>query len=169
MRFCTLARTAMVAACFAAAGCGSIASRTNAPANDEREIAKVAEAFRHAILEKDERTFLGLFLHDGVTWQSVMSERRLDRARTRDPQATRAAYQSDRSPAQFIREIAENPAHVEETFDDLTIDTDGAAASVAFDFRFLRDQEIVNAGREYWLLVKTDAGWKIASVVWSRN
>ncbi len=49
------------------------------------------------------------------------------------------------------------------------IDTDGTAASVAFDFQFLRNREVRNEGREYWLLVKTEAGWKIASVVWSRN
>lgn len=137
--------------------------------DDEREILLLADTFRDAIAEKNPKAFLDLFLHEEVTWQSVMSDERVHLARALDPGATRAAYQPDRSPAQFIQGIADSAAHIEETFEGVVIDTDGAAASVAFDFRFLRDRKIINSGREYWLLVKTDAGWKIASVVWSRR
>lgn len=139
------------------------------PASDKREILVVVDAFRNAIVDKDRQAFLDLFLHEGVTWQSVMSEEdfRLEKARNRH--ATRATHQPDRSPAQFIQGIVDNPVAIEETFENALIDTDGAAASVAFDFEFLRNGKAVNLGREYWLLVRTDAGWKIASVVWSNN
>lgn len=136
---------------------------------DTHAIARVVDRFGHAIVDKDEQAFLDLFLHEGITWQSAMSDAAFERAKAGDPRATRAAYQPGRSPAGFIRGIAGNTAHIEETFHDVLIDTDGAVASVAFDFTFQRDGEIINKGREYWLLVRTDAGWKIASVVWSDN
>lgn len=133
------------------------------------EIARVVDRFKHAIVDKDEPAFLDLFLHGGITWQSAMSDAVFERAKDEDPNATRAAYQPDRSPARFIRGIAGRAARTEETFHDVRIDTDGTVASVAFDFTFQRDGETSNKGREYWLLVRTDAGWKIASVVWSDN
>ena len=40
-------------------------------------------------------------------------------------------------------------------------------ASVAFDYRFLGDGKETNRGQEVWSLVRTDAGWKIVSVIWS--
>ncbi len=137
--------------------------------DDKREILAVVDAFMDAIVEKDRKAFLGLFLHDGVTWQSVFSEERFRQARIQDPRVVRSAYQPDRSPAQFIQGIVDNAAPIEEAFENVLVDTDGAAASVAFDYKYLRNRKVINLGREYWQLVKTDAGWKIASVVWSRH
>ena len=158
-------RHLLAVAAFVFWSCAAVA----APQEDTREITRVVDTFMQAIVAKDEQGFLDLFLHGGVTWQSAMSDAHFERAKSHDPHATRAAYQTDRSPAQFIRDIVGSTASIEETFEDVRIETDGTVASVAFDFAFRRDEKIVNAGREYWLLVKTDTGWKIASVVWSRN
>ena len=57
----------------------------------------------------------------------------------------------------------------EETFSNILIDSDGDNASVAFDFSYMRDGRITNVGREYWLLARTEMGWKIAAVTYSRN
>lgn len=135
----------------------------------KQEILAVVESFRTSIIEKDESRFLGLFLHDRVTWQQALSDEQHRRSQANAPGAQKAAIEPRRTPATFIAGIARSAADIEETFDNLHIDTDGTAASVAFDFRFLRDGEVRNEGREYWLLVKTEAGWKIAAVVWSRN
>lgn len=158
-------RHLLAVAVITAASCAAIA----ASRDDTRDIARVIDIFENAIATKDEQAFLGLFLHAGVTWQSALSDARFERARAEDQSATRAAYQPDHTPAQFIRGIVSSDARIEETFEDVQIDTDGVVASVAFDFTFRRDEEIINRGREYWLLVRTDAGWKIASVVWSKN
>ena len=45
--------------------------------------------------------------------------------------------------------------------------TDGAIASVHFDFVFLEDERITGKGQEAWQLVKTEQGWKINAVVYS--
>lgn len=134
---------------------------------DANAIMQVANQFRNAIQEKDEQAFLGLFLHGDVTWQSAMSDALYERSKINKPSVTRVTHEPGRSPASFIQSIVRRAARDEERFRNIRIDTDGAVASVAFDFTFLRDHEVINSGREYWLLVKTDTGWKIASVVWS--
>lgn len=135
----------------------------------KQEILAIVEAFRTSIIRKDETTFLDLFLHDRVTWQQALSDEQHKLAKAKSPDAEKVAIEPLRTPATFIAGIARSSARIEETFENMHIDTDGTAASVAFDFQFLRNREVRNEGREYWLLVKTEAGWKIASVVWSRN
>jgi hypothetical protein len=144
-------------------------SRASPGDGGRQEILAVADAFRLSIIEKEEKTFLSLFLHDRVSWQQAVSDEQYALARTRSPDAAKVAIDPQRTPASFIAGIARTPARIEETFENIRVDTDGAAASLAFDFRFLRNGEVRNEGREYWLLLKTETGWKIASVVWSRH
>ncbi len=51
----------------------------------------------------------------------------------------------------------------------MKIDTDGDLASVLFDYAFLSNGKETNHGKEAWHLLRTQDGWKIASVVWSVN
>jgi ketosteroid isomerase-like protein len=138
-------------------------------ATDDAGIRAVIEDFRTAIIEKDQGRFLGLFLHEGITWQSVMSDARLEKAKQSNPELSKAAYDAKQSPAGFIAMIAKDPKRHEETFADVQIDSDGDAASVAFDFSYVHDGRVANAGREYWLLVRADSGWRIAAVTWSSH
>ncbi|MGO1068214.1 hypothetical protein [Lysobacter sp. CA199] len=147
------------------APCGASAS----DAADKEAILSVAARFKNSIIEKDRRAFLDLFLHNRVTWQSVTSDERHKLDKLEKPAAERAAYRPEKNPESFIDDIVDSPAKIEETFENIVLDTDGSAASVAFNFKFRRNDKVINVGREYWLLVKTDGGWKIASVVWSNN
>jgi hypothetical protein len=146
-----------------------LSSPASARPGDDAPIRSVVEAFRTAIIDKDREKFLGLFLHPGVTWQSVMSDARFDETRRKDPSARKSAFDPSNTPAAFIDRIIKDPKGNEETFTHVLIDSDGDNASVAFDFSYLRDGKVTNVGREYWLLVRTEAGWKIAAVTWSRN
>ena len=134
----------------------------------KQDIGKVIEAFRTAILEKDKPKFLALFPASGpVAWQSVIGDDNLRHLRLKRPEAGKANYNPKYSHLNFIDGIVADKEHSEETFDDIRIDTDGDVASVGFDYRFLQDGRETNRGRETWSLVRTDAGWKIVSVVWS--
>lgn len=149
-----------------------VLSRTSyaaAPADDEAAIRSVIEQFRSSIIEKDKDRFLATFLHNQVTWQPATSDERLALEAQAAPDAQKVPYDPDSTPEKFIEGISNNQRSIEETFSDVEIDTDGTVASVAFDFEFLVNGKATNAGREYWLLVKTPAGWKISAVVWSRN
>ncbi len=138
-------------------------------ASDDTEIRIVIDEFRESLVTKEKERFLSLFLHNNVTWQSVMSDERFALSTKSDPEAKKLVYQPSDNPETFIEGIVNSSAKIEETFSDIVIDTDGAAASVAFNFKFLSNGKATNVGREYWLLIKTTTGWKIAAVTWSRN
>lgn len=146
-----------------------LSASANGRADDNAQIRSVIEDFRTAIINKDREKFLGLFLHEDVTWQAVMSDARLEQAKQKDPAARKAAFDRAQSPANFIDGIAKDLKTNEETFSNILIDSDGDTASVAFDFSYMRDGRITNVGREYWLLARTEMGWKIAAVTYSRN
>ena len=137
--------------------------------DEDAGIRALIEDFRTAIIEKDRQKFLGLFLDGPVAWQSVSSDASLAQARQEDPAAQKAAFDPKQTPAGFIEMIARDAKANEETFVNVAIDSDGDAASVAFDFSYVRDGRTINVGREYWLLVRSNAGWKIVAVTWSRN
>lgn len=145
---------------------GSIAPARAAP-TDDQAIRQVIETFRTAIIDKDKARFVPLFLHEKITWQAVMEDNSLARIRAKRPQAIKARVFPDQNWLTFIDGIVADPKRNEETFAGITIDSDGDAASVAFDYVFLYDGKETNHGREYWHLVRTEGGWKIASVIYS--
>ena len=130
-------------------------------------VQAVVESFRAAILDKDRDAFLGLFLDAPITWQSVRTDIDLTRKGNRDKPPTKVAYRAENTPARFIDGIVASSSKLEETIDDVRIATDGDVASVTFQYRFLKDGREMNRGLEAWHLLRTDAGWRIASVVWS--
>lgn len=134
------------------------------------EIEKVIEQFRTSIIDKDKTRFLGLFLKDSpVLWQDVVGDANLHERRKSKPDAKKLRVDLADGPASFIEGIVSEPGRSEETFDDIRIETDGDIASVFFDYRFLSDGRETNHGKEAWLLVRSDDGWKIVSVIWSMN
>jgi hypothetical protein len=56
---------------------------------------------------------------------------------------------------------------LEEIFSNLRIDTDGAVASVYFNYVFLSGDKEKNRGSETWQLVNTGDGWKISALSYS--
>jgi hypothetical protein len=142
--------------------------------NDSSDVAaihKVVEQFRTSIINKDKPTFTGLFFSDKpeeVTWQWVVDDVGLALIRKRKPDAHKAVRVPGENYLGFIDSIVKPGAKpVEEKFSDIKIDTDGEVASVNFDYAFLAEGKETNWGREMWQLVRTDAGWKIISVIYS--
>ncbi|GAB3103882.1 nuclear transport factor 2 family protein [Lysobacter terrae] len=136
-------------------------------ASAKKEIEAVVETFRTAIIARDKERFTQLFLHDGTTWQRVLSDEGLRRVREKNPQATKVRVNPESTYRTFIEGIAANEKSSEETFENVRIDTDGDIASVWFDYSFKSDGRRTNYGKEAWHLVNTEGGWKIVSVVWS--
>jgi hypothetical protein len=56
---------------------------------------------------------------------------------------------------------------VEERFHNVRIETNGAVASVYFDFDFLVDGKVTNRGSEAWQMVRDEQGWKIGAMLYS--
>jgi hypothetical protein len=138
-----------------------------APASDHADIRAVVESFRTAIIEKDRARFLALFVQPDVPWQSVLDDTSLDRIKARRPEAIKARFKAENNPTAFIDGIVKSKNASEETFSNIRIDTDGEVATVVFDYAFLSNGKATNSGKECWLMVRTEAGWKITSLAYS--
>lgn len=133
-------------------------------------VRQVVETFRTSIIQKNKAAFMGLFFSDrpeAITWQAVVDDPSLERIRATRPQAIKARHRPDNNFVAFIDRIVANSDPEEETFSDIQVDTDGEVASVSFDYVYLSNAKPMNSGREKWLLVRTERGWKIISVVYT--
>ncbi|OYU42344.1 MAG: hypothetical protein CFE44_24515 [Burkholderiales bacterium PBB4] len=148
-----------------------MASAAGAPLSaDAAAVSQVVEAFKTAILRKDKAMFMPLFFSDTpehITWQSVVDDASLKHIQRTRPQAIKARYRPDNNFVAFIDGIVASKDAEEEVFSDVQIDTDGEVASVSFDYVYLVNGKASNRGREKWLLVRTEQGWKITSVVYT--
>ncbi len=113
---------------------------------------------------------MALFLDGPTTWLSVASEAKLTAARSAGrlvPSKVKA--DPGRTPLLFIRGIVESEGQHDEVMSDRQILSGGDIASLYFDFTYLFDGRPINAGREAWLLARTEDGWRIVSVIWSNS
>lgn len=134
---------------------------------ETQRIEAVIEAFRTSIIDKDKSRFVGLFLHEGITWQSVRGDDSLRRLRQKQPEAAKVEVDPARGYVSFIDGIVAGKKRFEEKFWNVNIETDGDIASVRFDYSFHAGDSETNRGKEAWQLVNTGDGWKIVSVIWS--
>lgn len=132
-----------------------------------KQIEAVVDAFRTAILTKNKSQFVQLILQNGISWQSVKGDEMLQRVRLTQPLAVKVDIDPKRNYLSFIDSIVASTERQEEKFWNIKIETDGDIASVFFDYSFHIGDRENNHGKEAWHLVKTDAGWRIASVVYS--
>jgi hypothetical protein len=134
---------------------------------DRAAISGVIESFRAAIRERDKPRFLGLFVTPDLPWQSVYSDESLVEIRAGDPQQDKLRFNPKNNPTSFIDFVVARKATSEETFSNVAIDGDADVATVTFDYTFLSGGSATNSGKECWLLVRSETGWKIMTLAWS--
>ena len=132
---------------------------------DIKKIEQVVEAFRTAIIEKDQAKFLKLFVAREVPWIGVLGSEVV--ARMQKDDVPPLPVQLTASHVKFIEGIVKSKGKEEEKFSNVEIDTDGAIASVVFNYSFHIGEIKTNWGREAWQLVKVEGDWKINSVIYS--
>ena len=144
----------------------AFAQDTNA---SRQQIEQLVERFRTAIVDKDTAGFMQLFLREDITWNVVYTDDSVLRynARLKDTNIALATRVQSGSPRAFIESLARSKQARSEAISNMRIDTDGEIAQVWFDFAFMIGDYKSVWGKESWQLVRTDAGWKIAGVVWS--
>lgn len=151
----------------------SLPSFAQGPTQDttaaQQQVQGVIEDFRQSIIKRDKKKFLSLFLNDDVVFQPVQGEALLKKLRAKNPKASKAPTHQKTTPSSFIADVAADKEPSEEKFTNIHITTDGNVAAVSFDFTFHLGDRVINRGQEHWLLVNSDTGWKIASVVYSNN
>lgn len=127
-------------------------------------IQKVVEQFKAAIIARDGKTLGSLFLQDHDSWLSVADDAIWAKMKAHNPKARKVIPSTWKEFSKFIQD---STVPVEERFYNVRIDTNGAVASVWFDFDFLADGKVTNRGSESWQMVRTEDGWKISSMLYS--
>lgn len=138
--------------------------RGSGPAADVAAINSVVEQFKAAIIAHDGKTLGSLFLQDHDSWLSVADDKRWEKIKARRPKARKVVSSSWKEFAEFVQTESKP---IEERFYNVRIDTNGAVASVWFDFDFIEDGKVVNRGSESWQMVRAEEGWKISSMLFS--
>jgi len=136
----------------------------NGPAADVAAINGIVEQFKAAIIAHDGKTLGSLFLQDHDSWLSVADEGVWAKVKAHNPKARKVMPSSWKKFSDFIQNETKP---VEERFYNVRIDTNGAVASVWFDFDFLVDGKVTNRGAESWQMVRAEDGWKISSMLFS--
>jgi hypothetical protein len=149
-----------LAACFAA----PLQAADTGPDADLAAIRQVVQQFQSAILAHDGKSLGTLFLQDHDSWLSVFDAPTYAKVKARNPATQKVIRSTWQKFADFVQT---SPKPVEERFYNVRIDTNGAVGSVYFDFDFLQDGKVTNKGAETWQMVRTDDGWKIASMLYS--
>jgi hypothetical protein len=146
---------------------GSNATETSASLrgrdDDRAAVLAVVEQFRTAIIAKDKARLDSLFLPAGVSWVQVLGPK-LYGPGSKAPDAQPVAPGTQTAFSDFV---AGEKQRVEERFSGLDIKTDGALATVYFNYDFLLNDKVSNSGQETWQLVKAPTGWKISAVAYS--
>jgi len=138
---------------------------------DKKNIEAVIETFRVSLINKDKDVFIKLFYNDTVPWLGVASDKTIALA----PPPKEGDRKRERTKVgggdylSFIDWIVSTPKAIEEKIWDVKILQDSDIASVHFKYSFHQDDNKTNWGDEAWHLVRTEQGWKIASVIYSIN
>lgn len=148
----------------AAAPQGSDQHEQDRRAQARREIEGIVETFKAAIIAKDSATLKGLFLPEHNSWILVSSDEEFRQRKAKNPKFKKL---EPGTYVEFAEQMSQGKERFEEKFSNVKIETDGAIASVHFDFVFLEDERMTGKGQEAWQLVKTEQGWKINAVVYS--
>ncbi|WP_448569609.1 hypothetical protein [Thalassotalea ganghwensis] len=141
---------------------------------DNEPLLKIVKDFDSAIKTKDKSKFLDLFYEGTVSWVGVSAENDFKKAKSRVDAAIAKGerarmpmknFQSD--PEKFIDGIIARVKEPREVFENIKILHDGEVATIYFDYEFYDGEVRKNWGKESWLLVNTEKGWKINSVIFS--
>jgi hypothetical protein len=130
------------------------------------EIKQLVDTFKAAIIAKDGAKLDTLFVPENASWFSALDQGSLEQTRTKKPDAKRIRPEPDAYKG-FTKFVGSTTHAIEETFDNVRIDTDGTIGSVYFDYVFLLDGKPTNHGNETWQVVRTDDGWKINAMLYS--
>ena len=146
----------------------AVAAQAAAPISPDAQaqIEQVVAKFQTALVAKDKAGLESLFIPEGGAWFEVLGDGAYRQLSAKHPRAPR--FHSD-SHQRFIDFVTGSKGRMEEKFSNVRIETDGAIATVYFDFVFLADGQPNNRGHEAWQLVNTGAGWKISAMAYSSD
>src|ERR1700733_11234261 len=135
-------------------------------ASDTVDVEHVMDAYHEAVITHDGSRLAQLFIPKDSMWLNVLSDQAYAQAKAKSPDAVKVRVGS---VTDFAKVVSTSKASFNPTHTHVQVNSDGAIASVYFDFVFLIDGKEQNRGSETWVLVKGDNGWRIAAITYSSN
>lgn len=124
----------------------------------------IISRFAAAVEQKDVEGFKALFLNDEVTWLAVVSDKDLNGAYKGNPSKQKV---NEHGLVNFIEMAASTEESTKVAFSDCQVMSDGDIAVANCMYSFHLGGKRTNDGREGFLFVKTEKGWKISGMVFS--
>jgi len=145
-------------------------------ATGNKQLHKIVKDFESAITTKDRSKYFNLFYEGTVSWVGVSSShdfnKNKSRADTAIAKGERATQPMKTYPGDHVHffDVIISPTKAPKiTFKNVKIQHDGDVASIYFDYEFYAGDVRSAWGKKILLLVNTQSGWKINSVVFSIN
>ena len=131
---------------------------------DTQDVPHVMDAFHDAVYANDGKRLAALFIPEGSSWVSVLTDASFARLKAVQPGVTRIKVGSYQD---FVKAVGASNGSFRPTRSNVVIQTDGSVASVYFDYVFVISGVEQNRGHETWQLVKGDDGWRISAIAYS--
>ena len=143
-------------------------------ASGNKPLYKIVKDFESAITTKDRSKFFSLFYEGTISWVGVSStndfnknKSRADTARAKGERVTDPMKTYPGDHVHFFDSIIAPTKAAKIMFENVKIQHDGDVASVYFDYIHYVGEVKSNWGKKSLLLVNTQSGWKINSVIFS--
>lgn len=131
---------------------------------DTQDVQHVMDAFHDAVYANDGARLASLFIAEGSSWVSVLTDDSFAKIKATRPGATQIKVGSYQD---FVKMVSAPNANLRPTRSNVVIHTDGSVASIYFDYVFVINGVVQNRGHETWQLVKGADGWRIAAIAYS--
>ncbi len=141
-----------------------------------KPLYKMVKDFKRAITTKDRAKFFNLFYEGTVSWVGVSSthnfnqeKRKADAAIAKGESASKPMKTFPGDNKHFFDSIISPTEAPKMKFENVKIQHDGDVASIYLDYEFYAGDLKSAWGKKSLLLVNTEGGWKINSVIFSIN
>lgn len=140
----------------------TMGAHSPSPATDSRDVAELNtlwSGYQQAVARKDASALLGMYVSENVPVMGGIAPASYALITAANKQPVSRVL-----PTTAKEDVAGEVKLPPDQTENLDIHTDGEIGSIAFDYHAK-----VGHGRIIWTTVRTNDGWKIASVVYSIN
>ena len=137
-------------------------------ASEEQKVTpeSILPIFSDAVKSKNKAVFLSLFYSDEIIWLAVVDDHDLNKIRKKVPDTSKV---NDHNVMKFIDWVVATEETTEVKFENIEIQSDGNVATLFCDYAFYKAGKMTNWGKETFMLVNGDDGWKIMAVAFSSS
>lgn len=141
--------------------------------SDDEQLKKIVKDFENSITTINRTQYFSLFYDGTVSWVGVSStndyEKNISKAEAAKLKGQKSWTPMKTYPGDhihFFDVVVSGMKNHKMNFEDIKIQQDGDVANVYLDYK-LFEEGVISLGKKSLLLVNTENGWKINSVIFS--